>query len=68
MSAAGHNAGALAAVREAASPDLGAPRPALARLLLQGRRRYVVWAAIIALWLSVAIVVALATAGGLVWV
>jgi hypothetical protein len=63
-----HRAGTLAqAAREAVTPDLGAPRPALARLLLRGRRRYVLAAAIVAVWLVVAVLVALATAGGVVW-
>ncbi len=39
----------------------------LARRLLQGRGRYVVGAAIVAVWLLVALVVGLATASGVVW-
>ena len=39
----------------------------LLRRLLQGRRRYIFGAAVIAIWLLVAIVVALATASGVVW-
>jgi hypothetical protein len=63
----GEAGGPAAAAREAVSPDLGAPRPTLARLLLHGRRRYLVAAAIVAAWVVVAALVALATAGGVVW-
>ena len=38
-----------------------------ARRLLQGRGRYLVGAAIVAIWLLVALVVGLATASGVVW-
>ncbi len=35
--------------------------------LLSGRRRYLVGAAVVAIWLLVALVVGLATASGVVW-
>jgi hypothetical protein len=39
----------------------------LARRLPQGRRRYLVGAVVVAIWLLVALVVGLATASGVVW-
>lgn len=35
--------------------------------LLRGRRRYVIAAALVVIWLAVAVIVALATASGVVW-
>ncbi|MGD0017764.1 MAG: hypothetical protein ABSD62_00780 [Candidatus Limnocylindrales bacterium] len=51
----------------AAPRSLGARSRGLARRLVRGRLRYVVGAAILAVWLLVALVVALATASGVVW-
>jgi hypothetical protein len=40
---------------------------ALAERLFRGRRRYVIAAAVVVIWLAVAVIVALATASGVVW-
>ena len=45
----------------------GARTTVLARRRLQGRRRDFVGAAIVAIWVLVAVVVALSTASGVVW-
>jgi hypothetical protein len=39
----------------------------VARRLMEGRTRYLVLAALVAAWLAVAVIVALATASGVVW-
>jgi len=45
----------------------GEPSTGLARRLLRGRHRNLVMAAVVVIWLLVAVVVALATASGVVW-
>jgi hypothetical protein len=47
--------------------DPAAQSGGLLRRLLAGRRRYAFGAVVIAVWLFVAVVVALATASGVVW-
>ena len=51
----------------AAGGDPGARPTGLARRLLRGRRRYLVGAVVVAIWLLVALIVGLATASGVVW-
>ena len=45
----------------------GEPSPGLAGRLLRGRHRNLVIAVLVVVWLLVAVVVALATASGVVW-